>query len=222
MSEEQQTAEPTKQGSSARSAILYGVLALMVVALIYDYKVARPAVSADYDKVTEASTKANGIANDFLTNLEVRELLGKEPVETFSDGGETVEVFSYMGGLIVKPHKLFVAYRKSGDELMFSRHAKFAYDESNSVGPTQSVVIEKPADDDEGAIEGYGESLTPMGAPGGAPPASAGAPAGGGGPVDSSAYAPKTDDAESPAESPAEESTDGDSESPAGDEAEEE
>ncbi|MCC9599448.1 hypothetical protein LOC67_02665 [Stieleria sp. JC731] len=218
---EQSNTESAKQSNPARSAILYVVLALMVVALIYDYKVARPAVSADYDKVTEASTAANRVANDFLTNMEVRELLGKEPNETFEDGPETVEVFKYMGGLIVKPHRLYVVYRKSGDELMFSRHSKFAYDESSAVGPTEAVVIVNEDGDDEDAQYDAesGGGAAPAGPPAGGGSGGPPAAAGGGGPQDSSAYRPQPEEApaeEAPAaDDSSEESTDSEAEKPA-------
>ncbi|MDM4015790.1 hypothetical protein [Roseiconus lacunae] len=176
MSEQANSGETTKTSNPARSAILYVLLGLMVVALIYDYRVARPAVSADYDKVAEASMEANRVANDFLTNTEVRELLGKEPTETFDDGPETVEVYHYTGGLIIKPHKLYTVYRKSGDELMFSRHSKFAYDESQSVGPTESVIITAEDSASEDAIydseEGGGTPAASSGDSGSGPQSS--------------------------------------------------
>ena len=191
MSEEQNESGQTewpdkkKESGAARSIVLYGVLALMLIALGYDYMVARPSVSQAYDKISKASVEANKAGNDFLSNLEVRELLGKEPAETFDDGNQKVEVFHYMGGLVVKPHKLFTVYRKSGDELMFSRHAKFAYDPSNSVGPTESKIVQKDVTATE--APGYGEDDDGGGAPGGGGPGGGGPAAGGGAPGGSSA-----------------------------------
>ena len=138
-------------GGGARRIILFTLLGVMIAALAYDYLVARPRVSSAYDQITEASTKANAKGGDMLTNTEVRELLGKEPVETFMDGGQSVEVFHYMGGLLVKPHKLYTVYRKSGDDWMFSRHSKFAYDSSQDVGSTELQIIDIDPDADPDA-----------------------------------------------------------------------
>ncbi|MCS7467211.1 hypothetical protein NZK35_11210 [Stieleria sp. ICT_E10.1] len=133
-------------GGGTRKTVLYVLLALMVVALGYDYLVARPAVNAAYDQVTEASMEANRKGAGFLSNTDVRELLGREPVQTFEDGRYQVEVYQWRGGLVVKPHKLYTVYMPNGDGWMFNRHAKFVYEESSVVSPDRPLV---PVDDDE-------------------------------------------------------------------------
>lgn len=155
-------------GGGVRRIVLFGVLALMIVALGYDYLVARPAVGDAYEQIAEASIKANAKGNDILTNVEVQQLLGREPAETRMDGPQRVEVFHYMGGLIVKPHKLFTVYRKTGDEWMFSRHSKFAYDESQDVGASEiRIVAGEPEANTE---QQYPEEGAGDGEPGGAEP----------------------------------------------------
>ncbi|QEG01688.1 hypothetical protein Mal15_57660 [Stieleria maiorica] len=133
-------------GGGGRKILLYGLLGLMVAALAYDYLVARPAVNAAYDQITDASMTANRKGAGFLSNEQVRELIGKQPVHTFKDGRYTVEVFHWPGGLIVKPHKLYAVYMKNGDSLMFNRHAKFVYEAADIVTPDRPIA---PAPDDE-------------------------------------------------------------------------
>ncbi len=138
---------PSKDsGGGSRKTVLYVLLALMVVALGYDYLVARPAVNAAYDQVTEASIEANRKGVGFLSNTDVRELLGREPVQTFEDGRYWVEVFQWRGGLVIKPHKLYTVYMPKGEGWMFNRHAKFVYEASSVVNPDRPLV---PVDDDE-------------------------------------------------------------------------
>ncbi|MCO8125373.1 hypothetical protein NHH03_26780 [Stieleria sp. TO1_6] len=133
------TPAPANQsGGGVRKLVLFGLLAVMLAALIYDYAVARPAVNAASDKITEANSKANGQAIGFLTPEKVSEVLGKTPVETFDDGSLSVEVYHFPSGLVVKSHKLYAAYRKSGDERMFYQMSLFKYD------PLYSGDAEKP------------------------------------------------------------------------------
>ncbi|PAY15495.1 hypothetical protein CKO51_31610 [Rhodopirellula sp. SM50] len=155
---------PSKDsGGGTRKTVLYVLLGLMVVALGYDYLVARPAVNAAYDQVTEASMKANRKGVGFLSNTDVRELLGREPVQTFEDGRYQVEVYQWRGGLIVKPHKLYTVYMPNKGGWMFNRHAKFAYEATGVVNPDRPLV---PVDDDE-PLESYDEAE--MSAGGGGP-----------------------------------------------------
>ncbi|QDV42693.1 hypothetical protein Enr13x_25430 [Stieleria neptunia] len=152
---------PSKDsGGGTRKTVLYVVLGLMVVALGYDYLVARPAVNAAYDQVTEASVEANRKGVGFLSNTDVRELLGREPVQTFEDGRYQVEVYHWRGGLVVKPHKLYTVYLRNNDGLMFNRHAKFVYEASGVVDPERPLVPvdadEPPASDDDSEMSGGG------------------------------------------------------------------
>ncbi|WP_372898238.1 hypothetical protein [Stieleria sp.] len=189
---------PSKDsGGGTRKTVLYVLLGLMVVALGYDYLVARPAVNAAYDQVTEASMDANRKGVGFLSNTDVRELLGREPVQTFEDGRYQVEVYQWRGGLIVKPHKLYTVYMPNGGAWMFNRHAKFVYEASGVVNPDRPLV---PVDDDEPPAS-YDEAEMSGGGGGGGP--GAGGPEGErDAPQRPEAEGP--DDEEAPAEEPAE------------------
>ena len=187
-------------GGGTRKMVLYGLLALMIVALAYDYLVARPAVSEAYDQITTASIEANRKGTEFLSNEKVRELIGKQPAETFMDGSNSVEVFHWRGGLIVKPHKLYTVYAKNGDNWLFFRHAKFAYERSSDVLPDRSIVPAPEGEDLEAEYMEEGES-------GGPGPGGAGGGGGGGGagfapssaPPQSEAPQPEAPAAEAPA-----------------------
>ena len=74
----------------------------------------------------------------FLSDTDVQELLEKTPAETFQDGDETVEVYHFTSGIPFRPHKLYTSYRKSGDGLMFSRHAKFSFEKTTDVVPQRA------------------------------------------------------------------------------------
>lgn len=177
-------------GGGTRRLVLFGLLGLMVVALAYDYLVARPAVNAAYDKITDESVAVNRTGTGFLSNLKVRELVGKEPAETFMDGDQSVEVFHWAGGLIVKPHKLYAVYKKSGDDKLFYRHSKFAYEASSVVTPDRPLV-QAPDEDDSDAEEALYEAEMTGGDQAGGGQAGGGQ-RGGGGDTDSSSRAPSS------------------------------
>ncbi|MEM0924734.1 MAG: hypothetical protein AAGJ83_01730 [Planctomycetota bacterium] len=138
----------TSGGSPVRKFGLYIVLLVMLGALGYDYLVARPSVDSAFDRVSEASQKANASADDYLSRAEVSELIGKGPADTFMDGSMSVEEFRWMGGLIVKPHRLFVVYKKTDDDWMVSSLSKAVYDKSN-VGSNELETVEAAPEDEE-------------------------------------------------------------------------
>ena len=148
-----------------RSRILLAVLAVLLVALGFDYLVARPRVSAAYDAIAERHMEVNANANEILTNQDIHELLGKEPARTFPDGSTKVEVFSWASGVPFRTHDLFVVYQKSGDRQMFRRHSKFAYERESDVSPVNQVVEadgEMPAEEPAAPGAGGGAE-TPAG-----------------------------------------------------------
>ena len=202
-----------KPSSGKRGPILYTILALMLAAAAYDLLVARPAVNKAFDEIAAASVKANADGGDFLSNIEVREILGKQPSQTFLDGEKSVEVYNFMGGLIVKPHKLYAVYQKTtSDEWMFYRHSAFAYEPSNSAvrvievdeNPNMEGTLDSMQEESYGADSGGGGGGG--GRPGGRP-GGEGGPGGGGSDTDSSSRAPAADSSSRPPaeEAPAEE-----------------
>ncbi len=144
--------------------ILFGILFLLVVALIYDYRVARPGVNQAYDKITEQSTLVNMSSTKKFTNKDVQELLGKQPSETFEDpNGDFVEVYSWRSGLPFRTHDLFAVYKKNGDDWLFHRHQKFGHESSTDVSKydgNEPLVIElegvSPSDPQAVAAPGEG------------------------------------------------------------------
>ena len=139
--EETDASAGASKGSSIRKFALYGLLAIMIVAIVYDYRVARPAVDDAYDKIATASVAANSDATEILTNQKVQELLGKQPAETFKDGNDLVEVYHFSGGLPGRPHRLWAVFKKNGENNLFYRHAKFAYEASSTVSPVNEVMV---------------------------------------------------------------------------------
>ncbi len=158
-------------GGEKRRFVLYGLLVVMLIALAYDYMVARPAVKAAYNKITAASAEANSSGVGFLSNLKVRELIGKEPSREFMDGSQTVEVFHWSGGLIVKPHKLYAVYKPQDGEWLFYRHSMFSYEATNQLMPKRAdpeVPSDAEAEDYDSQYGGGGSGPGGPGGPGGA------------------------------------------------------
>jgi hypothetical protein len=150
MSEEQKSSAGAHSGAALRKGILYGLLVIMLVALGYDYLVARPAVDEAYDKIVKENQRMNARPGEVLTNTGVAELIGKEPSETFNDGADLVEVYAFRGGLPMKPHKLFAVYKRQGEQQAFYRHAKFVYESSSAVAPVSvSKTVDAGLSDEE-------------------------------------------------------------------------
>lgn len=124
----------SQPSGNSRQTILLLVLGLMVIALAYDYKVARPSVDAAYDQIVQKSMQVNSTSTETLTNLGVRELLQMEPSETFEEAnGDMVEVYSWRSGLPIRTHNLYSVYKKNGGEWLFHRHSKFLHESSTDV-----------------------------------------------------------------------------------------
>jgi hypothetical protein len=134
------------KSGTLRQLILFGVLFLLVIGLVYDYKVARPGVNQAYDKITEQSTLVNMSSTKKFTNKDVQELLEKQPSRTFEDpNGDFVEVYSWRSGLPIRTHDLFAVYKKNGGDWLFHRHQKFKHESSTDVSKydgKEALVIE--------------------------------------------------------------------------------
>ncbi|QDT09882.1 hypothetical protein [Planctomycetes bacterium K23_9] len=124
-----------------RKTILFSVLLVGGVALAYDHLVARPAVAAAYDQITQESRKLNGQAGETFSNDDVRKLLGKEPAEEFRDGLEYVEVYDFSGGLPGCPHRLYAVFKTIGSSKLFYRHAKFKFESRYEVSPIADSFV---------------------------------------------------------------------------------
>lgn len=134
------------------------VIAVVLAAFCYETFVAPANLQAGFDKVAEAQFQSLA-DNKTLSNLDVREVLGKEPSNTYEEGDEYVEVFHWMGGMIVNSHKLYAVYQRQGEDWLFVRHSL----KPKKVTDEQTIVIEPDA------IEG--DSEAPMDTADGSGPA---------------------------------------------------
>lgn len=142
--------QTAQQGGGTRSKILFGILAVGLVALAYDYAVARPAVNDAYDRIAEQSTKVNADSTKTFTNADVRALIGKEPSRSFDDAnGDKVEVYSWRAGFPTKTHDLFAVYKTNNNQLLFHRHAKYQYESSGDVATVSQRGVIVGEEDDE-------------------------------------------------------------------------
>ena len=151
----------TKAGTSnLRQFVLIGLLVLLVIALVYDYKVVRPSVDAAYDRIAEESMHKNMRSTEIFTNKDVQELLAKTPSRTFEESnGNFVEVYSWRSGLPIRTHDLFAVYRKSGESWLFDHHAKYEHESAEEVYQYQAAEpnISEP-------IEGMSSEASPSAA----------------------------------------------------------
>ena len=126
--------DQSSRGGNPRQTIMLVILGLMIIALVYDYKVARPSVEGAYDQIAKKSIEVNSSGTDVLTNLGVRELLEMEPSDTFEEvNGDLVEVYSWRSGLPVRTHNLYTVYKKNTGKWMFHRHSSFIFESSKDV-----------------------------------------------------------------------------------------
>ena len=151
--------KPRQTGlATFRRAFLYVVLALMICAIVYDYVIARPAVRLAYQRIETESRVVNAAGGaGFLSSTDVQELLDKQPTETFMDGSDYVEVFTWTGGLPGKPHKLWAVYKTNADEKLFYRHAMFVYEGSDDVSSINRMTVPELSDEEIARIYAEGE-----------------------------------------------------------------
>lgn len=126
-------AVPASRAAKIRKLLLFVLLGIMMVALLYDYRVARPAVAAAYDQITDESRKRNATPGMTFSNKDLSELLGKTPTKEYEDGTDLVEVYDYTSGIPGRPHRLFTVFKRNGDAKLFYRHAKFAFETRQDV-----------------------------------------------------------------------------------------
>ncbi|MGB7347445.1 MAG: hypothetical protein WBD20_24705 [Pirellulaceae bacterium] len=151
------------RSAKIRKVILFGLLFVMMIALLYDYRVARPAVANDYDRITDESRRLNGIAGETFSNEDLRTLLGKTPSEEFTDGSDLVEVYSYRGGIPGRPHRLFAIFKANGDQKLFYRHSKFVFETRGDVAPIADPVILQFTEDEAALLDEQYEQSDGMG-----------------------------------------------------------
>ena len=157
MSDESPVGAASRSGNPRQTVLLF-VLVLMIIALGYDYRVARPGVNDAYDKITQKSMQVNANSTETLTNLGVRELLGMEPSEILEEpNGDMVEVFKWRSGLPIRTHDLYSVYKKNGDDWLFYRHSKFERESSSDVSAYDvkgGIIVEASGTDVVAAMPG--------------------------------------------------------------------
>jgi hypothetical protein len=113
--------EQTGRGRNLRLLLLVAVLILMVFALWYEYKVARPSVLAANEKIVALNEEINRDGNTTaMTNKDVQEALNRQPSRTYQDGQYTVEVYSWVSGLPFRTHDWYAFYTSNSGQLLFS------------------------------------------------------------------------------------------------------
>jgi hypothetical protein len=126
------------RGTVIRLVILFSLLGLMVVALAYDYKVARPSVTAAEATVADLNREVNAFGGTkAMTNIDVQKALNRKPTRTFTVGSYQVEQYSWRSGLLFRSHNYYAVYRSIAGKLLFQMH--FPYVLPPGVGDTPAV-----------------------------------------------------------------------------------
>ena len=108
-----------------RSLLLLGVLVLLLVALWYDYKIARPQVETAYETVGKINEEYNSLpGKKYVTDKDVQQTLNRKPASVIQEGPYHVEVYSYRSGLPIRSHNYYAVY-SAGQPLIFLKHYKF-------------------------------------------------------------------------------------------------
>ena len=105
-------------GSPARvrQTILLAVLALAVVALVYEFGVARPKALAAWDavsKLIDSNYDQPGEVKN--TNESVQTAVGKRPARTTDEGNKRVEVYEWRRGIPILAYSFRVTYDNKKD-----------------------------------------------------------------------------------------------------------
>jgi hypothetical protein len=101
---------------------------LMLGALWYDYKVARPAVENAYQRIAKLNQTVNETAgHKYMTEKEVQQELQRQPIETFSENGYFIEVYGWRAGVPTRHHKYFAVYTEGAPHI-FQTHAMNEFD----------------------------------------------------------------------------------------------
>lgn len=118
--------ESRSRGMFVRVAVLSPLLGLMLLALAYDYKVARPKVTAAEAIVAKLNTEMNASPDHrTMTNKDVQNALNRPPSRTFAEGSYQVEQYSWISGLLFRSHSYYALYRPVAGKLCFQMH--FSY-----------------------------------------------------------------------------------------------
>ena len=124
--------------------VLIAILLVMIAALGYDRKVARPAVDDAFDKVKVMNTKNNQKGADqgggITTNADVQKILGRKPSKKMKVEAYNVEVYSWRAGIPWRTYDYFAVYGPTPDKegrLVLMRH--YAHEL-----PTNELIYTRP------------------------------------------------------------------------------
>jgi hypothetical protein len=120
-----ETDPPKPSASNTRSFALVGILGLLLLALWYDYKVARPQVEHAYNSIEKINSEYNSLpGKKYLTEKEVQSTLNRKPAKVLDEGQYHVEIYSWRSGLPIRSHNYYAVYQ-AGVPLIFLKHYKF-------------------------------------------------------------------------------------------------
>ena len=121
----EQPSSTHSRGGRLRRYILFALLLVMLGALWYDRKVARPSVESAYDRIERLNEGINAEkSRKQLTSKEVQTALNTMPDRVFAENGYQVEVYSWFAGLPFKTRDYYAVY-SSAPPNRFLKHYKF-------------------------------------------------------------------------------------------------
>ena len=124
-----QTEQPVAGSSDPlrrlRLTILSTIFGLLLFALWYDYRVARPAVDKAYDSITSLNFRINRASlNQAMTARDVQSVIGRAPKVSYSEGPYQIEIYAWVAGLPFRSHEYYAVYVGRGPNMVFMRHYK--------------------------------------------------------------------------------------------------
>lgn len=98
-----------------RQLVLIAILAIMLGALYWDRKVARPNSEAKKEELDQLASARLATSDPQLSREEVAEALGRKPSNSREKDGYIIEKFSWRGGLPWRTYDVNVVYSKTKD-----------------------------------------------------------------------------------------------------------
>ena len=125
-SESTSSAPPHDPGRNLRLITLLTILGLLLFAVWYDYKIARPGVDNAFDIVGHINHRINRSPSmPAMRSTDVQQALGFTPSYTINKGSYVIEVYAWTAGLPFRSHDYYAVYKGQGTNPIFMRHYKF-------------------------------------------------------------------------------------------------
>ena len=119
-------APPQDPGRNLRLITLLTVLGLLLFAVWYDYKIARPGVDEAFEIVGNINHRINRSPSmPAMRSQDVQQALGFTPNYTIKKGPYVIEVYAWTAGLPFRSHDYYAVYKGLGTNPVFMRHYKF-------------------------------------------------------------------------------------------------